>query len=148
MNTEKNYSNSNSNYNHYHYNKDKIDSFEVNREKICPFLLRVFYKENEFNSLDDLSNGLFPSGRELHIYTWMDATLREISLLIKAAIDVLKKNEAQLTFSLVFADSKGKLQRKEIGYIYTNKKSQDDTKTLHTSKFTVGDYLDIQINIK
>ena len=40
---------------------------------------KVFYKENEKNNLDEFNKGNFPSERELHIYTWMDATLRELS---------------------------------------------------------------------
>ena len=33
--------------------KDK-NTDEINREKICPFLVKVYYKENEFNNLDDI----------------------------------------------------------------------------------------------
>jgi histone deacetylase complex subunit SAP18 len=118
---------------------------EINREKICPFLLKVFYRENDYNSLEDFNNGIFPTSRELHIYTWMDATLREITMLIKEAIEPARKKDAQLNFSLVFPDSKGKLQRKELGSIYSSRKGPDDIKTLQNLRFTIGDYLDICI---
>jgi len=51
---------------------------EINTES-KDLVIEVFYKENEKNSLDDFTKGNFPAERELHIYTWMDATLREIS---------------------------------------------------------------------
>lgn len=121
-------------------------NFEVNREKTCPFLLRVFFKENDYNSLDEIGTGNFPSNRELHIYTWMDASLRELTILIKDAVEIAKKKDAILNFSLVFPDSKGKLQRKELGSIHAYKKSQDDSKTLNQLRLTVGDHLDININ--
>ena len=127
--------------------KNTTQSQEINREKICPFLLRVYYKENDYNSLEEFSSGVF-LGRELHIYTWMDATLRELTMLIKEAIESARKKEAQLNFSLIFPDSKGKLQRKEMGVVYSGKKGQDDNKTLHSLRFTIGDYLDININNK
>ena len=118
---------------------------EINREKVCPFLLRVFYRENDYNSLEDFQNLTFPTNREFHIYTWMDATLREITMLIKEAISSGRKKDVQLIFSLIFPDSKGKLQRKELGSINSNRKSSDDTKTLQNLRFSIGDYLDICI---
>jgi histone deacetylase complex subunit SAP18 len=121
---------------------------EINREKICPFLLRVFYKDNDFNSLEDMSSGIFPTNRELHIYTWMDASLREITMLIKEAVDLARNKEATIYFSFIFPDSKGKLQRKEVGYVYSNKKCPDESKTLQNLKFTIGDYMDINISTR
>jgi histone deacetylase complex subunit SAP18 len=119
---------------------------EINREKICPFLVKVYYRENEFNNLDDFNNGLFPTNRELYIYTWMDASLRELTILIKDAIDLIKRKDATLNFSFVFPDNKGKLQRKEIGIVYTNKKSTEENKTLQQLKYTIGDLIDISIS--
>jgi histone deacetylase complex subunit SAP18 len=127
-------------------NLSSSQNYEVNREKICPFLLKVFYKENDFNSLEDLNNSIFPSSRELHIYTWMDASLREITMLVKEAVEAARKKDAVLNFCFVFPDSKGKLQRKEVGSVFSNKKGADDNKTLHYLKFSVGDYLDINIS--
>jgi histone deacetylase complex subunit SAP18 len=123
-------------------------TYEVNREKICPFLLKVFYKENDFNSLEDLNNSIFPSTRELHIYTWMDASLRELTMLFKEAVEASRKRDAVLNFSFLFPDSKGKLQRKEVGSVFSCKKGSDDNKTLHYLKFSIGDYLDINISNK
>jgi histone deacetylase complex subunit SAP18 len=126
--------------------KEKYNTDEINREKVCPFLVKVYFKENDFNNLDDMNNEIFPKNRELYIYTWMDASLRELTILIKDSIDILRKREGcALNFSFIFPDSKGKLQRKEIGTVYTNKKSYDESKTLQQLKYTIGDYIDISI---
>jgi histone deacetylase complex subunit SAP18 len=117
---------------------------EINREKICPFLLRVFYKEGDFNSLEDLSALKLPRDRELHMYTWIDASLRELASLIKDAVDC-KKGNMIMNFSIVYTDSRGKLQRKEVGAV-SSRKNQDDAKTLQQLKFTIGDYIDINIS--
>ena len=128
--------------------KRQNNEMEINREKVCPFLLRVFYKDNEYNSLDDMNKGIFPIDKELHIYTWMDASLRELTTLIKETVDSTRKKDIILNFSFIFPDSKGKYQRKEIGYVFPHKKTQDETRTLQQLKFTIGDFLDINISNK
>ncbi len=124
---------------------EKNSTQEINREKICPFLIRLFYKENDFNSLEEMNSGKFPSSRELHIYTWLDASLRELTMLIRDSVDFAKRKDAILNYSFIFPDSKGKYQRKEIGNINMYKKGQDDNKTLQQLRFSVGDYIDISI---
>ena len=60
----------------------------LDRTKICPFLLHVafepyiqlYYKENEYHSTIDFDNNAkCLETDEIKIYTWMDATLRELS---------------------------------------------------------------------
>ncbi|KAG0340941.1 hypothetical protein BG000_010668, partial [Podila horticola] len=55
----------------------------IDREKQCPFLLRIFYGPGEKPRENEITSSEAP---ELHIYTWKDATLGEISLAIKKAI--------------------------------------------------------------
>ncbi|KAG0031122.1 hypothetical protein BGZ81_001725 [Podila clonocystis] len=55
----------------------------IDREKQCPFLLRVFYGPGEKPRESEITSSEAP---ELQIYTWKDATLGEISLAIKKAI--------------------------------------------------------------
>ena len=43
------------------------------------YIIQVYYKENDYNKLDDFSDLEILKEKELHIYTWMDATLRELS---------------------------------------------------------------------
>lgn len=51
----------------------------VDRETTCPFLLRVFCKENSRHMLEDFIANKAPEQDELQIYTWPDATLRELA---------------------------------------------------------------------
>jgi len=124
---------------------DKYTNMEINREKICPFLVKLYYKENEFNSLEEMNSGKFPISRELHIYTWMDATLRELTMLIRDSLDFVKRKDTNFNFSFIFPDSKGILQRKEIGNVHSYKKYNDDNKTLKQLSFSIGDYIDISV---
>lgn len=133
-------------YSKYKENEVKITKedieYEVDREKICPFLIRVFYNENEFSSLKQFDNGAFPSN-ELQIYTWDDANLRELTNLIIGELTI--KNVIKLKFSCLFYDSKGYLQRKELGDVYIDKNTPSELKTLHSLRFVIGDYIDINI---
>ena len=51
---------------------------KVDREKTCPFLLRVFHKEGGPLRVEEFDGGKVP-GEEVQIYSWMDANLRELS---------------------------------------------------------------------
>jgi histone deacetylase complex subunit SAP18 len=128
--------------------RQNAENLDINREKICPFLVRVYFKVGDFNNLDDFNAGIFPKQRELYIYTWMDASLREITMLIKDTIEACQDKETVLNYSFVFPDTKGKLIRKEVGYVYANKFCNDESKTLQQLKFTIGDYIDISIQVK
>ena len=44
---------------------------------------------------------------ELHIHTWMDATLREIANALKTAVKCANDKDARLNFYHIFQDSKG-----------------------------------------
>ena len=124
------------------------DEFYVDREKTCPFLLRIFYKVNSFNSLNLFSNGKFPS--ELNIYTWEDADLEELSKFIHIALkDTVLGVYDFYKFSRIYYDFKGTLLRDEVGNVVINNKSSklnDNTKkTLKEIGFQIGDYFDINI---
>ena len=51
---------------------------KVDREKTCPFLVRVFHKEEGPHRVEEFDGGKVP-GEEVQIYSWMDANLRELS---------------------------------------------------------------------
>ena len=66
-----------------HLNKEF--SKEVNRKKICPFLIRVFYNFYEFNKISSFDTENIELN-DLHIYTWMDSDLKELTELIIGAL--------------------------------------------------------------
>jgi histone deacetylase complex subunit SAP18 len=82
---------------------------EIDRLKICPLLLRCFWRMHRNNALSEYRNthnDIFPA-QEIQIYTWQDATLREISEILKDVIAPARDKNSYLQFSLVFTDRSG-----------------------------------------
>ena len=130
------------------FSSENEDEFFVDREKTCPFLLRIFYKVNSFNSLNLFSNGKFPS--ELNIYTWEDADLEELAKFIHLALKETVLGVYDFyKFSRIYYDFKGTLLRDEVGKVVINNKSsklnENTKKTLKEIGFQIGDYFDINI---
>ncbi|KAG0260455.1 Histone deacetylase complex subunit sap18 [Linnemannia exigua] len=84
----------------------------VDREKLCPFLLKMFYKQGEHNRVDSYSpKATPPKSSELQLYTWKNATIGEIASLVKQAIpdlidDRLPGAGGELRFRHIFLDLK------------------------------------------
>jgi len=117
----------------------------IDREKTCPLLLRVFCSTGHHNSTEDYGMNSQVPGNELQIYTWMDATLSEISKLVREVNPDARRGGTVLDFSLVFPDGKRLYRFRPIGSTITSQKSPDDSKTLAMSRFNIGDYLDVAI---
>ncbi|XP_011690143.1 PREDICTED: histone deacetylase complex subunit SAP18 isoform X1 [Wasmannia auropunctata] len=120
----------------------------VDREKVnmtCPLLLRVFCNTGRHHNIMEYSRGNVPSN-ELQIYTWMDATLREITGLVKEVNPDARSKGTYFDFSLVTPELRNSGYRmREIGVTCSGQKGADDNKTLAQARFTIGDYLDISI---
>lgn len=119
----------------------------VDREAVTPLLLRVFCSTSRHNSINDYSRGATPEN-EIQIYTWMDASLKELTGLIKEVNPDARKRGTYFDFSLVFPDlraSQVRYQSREIGTTVAGQKGPDDNKTLHDCRFVIGDFLDIAI---
>jgi len=77
----------------------------VDREKICPFLLRMFIKENEKHPLEEFRDQKVPEKDEVQVYTWQDATLKELAELVGQEVEAIRKNrESELNFAFVYTD--------------------------------------------
>ncbi|KAF0753576.1 histone deacetylase complex subunit SAP18 isoform X1 [Aphis craccivora] len=123
----------------------KVEEKPVNREKTCPLLLRVFCAMGHHNNLSEYYRGAVP-GNELQIYTWMDATLRELTGLIKEVN--IESRVRGTTFDFVLVSPEYNCPRFnafEIGLTVAGNRSPDDSKTLGNTRFTIGDYLDVCI---
>lgn len=95
--------------------------------------------------MDDFARGNVPSS-ELQIYTWMDATLKELTSLVKEVYPEARKKGTHFSFAIVYPDPKRPGYRvKEIGTTVSGRKGPDDSMTLQSQKFQIGDYLDIAI---
>lgn len=128
-------------------NKDKTDdsSTAVDREKICPLLLKVFVSTKRPHKISEYSRGNTPPN-ELQIYTWMDASLEELSGLVKEVNAEARKKGTQFVFRLVYPDPRAPNFRfREIGSVTSGTKGPDDAKTLSSVRFQIGDYLDIHV---
>mmetsp|Transcript_1942 Transcript_1942/g.1911 ORF Transcript_1942/g.1911 Transcript_1942/m.1911 type:complete len:141 (+) Transcript_1942:17-439(+) len=122
---------------------------KIDREKICPLLLRCFWKQDRNNTIQDYKNaahGILPSN-EIQIYTWPDATFREITDLLKDVIvpNQTKQRNSHFEISLVYPDRNGNYKIRSIARVRLNREGNDDEKCLADIKFETGDYLDIAI---
>uniref|UniRef100_A0A061R694 Histone deacetylase complex subunit SAP18 n=1 Tax=Tetraselmis sp. GSL018 TaxID=582737 RepID=A0A061R694_9CHLO len=121
-------------------------SFEVDRVKTCPLLLRVFPKLGGHHKLEEFQKGSeLPKG-EVQVYTWMDATLRELTDLVKEVQPPARKPHARLSFSFVYPDRRGRNVMRQVGMVISGKQGDDDSKTLKQLNFQIGDYLDVAIH--
>ncbi|KAJ0762565.1 putative Sin3 associated polypeptide p18 [Helianthus annuus] len=85
---------------------------------------------------------------EVQIYTWMDATLRELTDLVKEVAPEARRRDALLSFAFVYPTKTGHFTVKEVGktFSYPNARRPDDgSKALGTLSFEIGDYLDVAI---
>ena len=57
-------------------------------------------------------------GNELMIYTWEDATLRELTDLVKSAQPAAKRFNARLEFALIYPDRKGRNVMRQVDFKY------------------------------
>ncbi|KAG0359048.1 Sin3 associated polypeptide p18-domain-containing protein [Gamsiella multidivaricata] len=94
----------------------------IDREKLCPFLLRMYYCRAQFHRVDDFSpTSTPPQSSELRLYTWKNATLGEIASLVKQAIPDLVEQAGpggQLMFRHIYLDiNKGIFVGKDIGTV-------------------------------
>lgn len=128
----------------------------IDRETKCPLLLRVFCATSRHNGLSDYNKGKVPTN-ELQIYTWKDASLKELTSLVREVNPESRRKGTFFDFALVYPSpaSRGSYQRsvnqfmdyqtKDIGTTVSGRKGVDDSKSLAQCGFVIGDYLDISI---
>ncbi|CAG9853859.1 unnamed protein product [Phyllotreta striolata] len=118
----------------------------IDRQKVCPFLLRVFVSSNgSHHKPSDYIKGNTPQN-ELQIYTWKDATLHEITQLVKEVNPEARRKGTKFSFASVYPDYRQPIYRiREIGTTVTGNKGPEDLKTLGGLRLNIGDYLDIAI---
>ncbi|XP_065864805.1 histone deacetylase complex subunit SAP18 isoform X3 [Euphorbia lathyris] len=124
-----------------------FSSLPANRKmQTCPLLLRVFTKIGSHHSKDDFAvRGKEPKD-EVQIYTWKDATLRELTDLVKEVAPASRRRDARLSFAFVYPDKNGRFVVREVGKTYSNRGGKlDDAKALADLGFQIGDYLDVAI---
>ncbi|XP_018329051.1 histone deacetylase complex subunit SAP18 [Agrilus planipennis] len=118
----------------------------VDRQRVCPFLLRVFLSTTGYHhKITDYNKGNVPTN-ELQIYTWKDATLNELALLVKEVNPEARRKGTKFSFALIYPDMRAPIYRmREIGSTTSGQKGPDDLKTLAQARSSIGDYMDIAI---
>ncbi|KAF6133928.1 hypothetical protein GIB67_040692 [Kingdonia uniflora] len=119
----------------------------VDREKTCPLLLRVFTKVGGHHSNEDFAERGKEPKEEVQIYTWKDATLRELTDLVKEVAPAARRRDAKLSFAFVYPDTRGRFTVRPVGMTlsYGNGRRFEDNKALADLSFQIGDYLDVAI---
>jgi histone deacetylase complex subunit SAP18 len=118
----------------------------VNREEVCPLLLRVFTSTGGHNNIGEYDRGRTPEN-EIQIYTWMDATLKELTGLIKEVNPDARRRNTYFNYRVIYPDLRsGRYCHTDLGSTVAGTKGVDDAKTLAECKFTIGDYLDVSIS--
>ena len=77
----------------------------------------------------------------------MDATLKELAGLVKEVNPDARKKGTYFDFAIVFPDARSPVYRlREIGSVCTGRRGADDSVSLSSKRFSIGDYIDIAIS--
>ncbi|KAL6004015.1 hypothetical protein ACLOJK_004561 [Asimina triloba] len=87
-------------------------------------------------SIDFAVRGKEPKD-EVQIYTWKDATLRELTDLVKEVAPAARRRDAKLSFAFVYPDKNGRFVVRPVGmtHSYGNGRRLDDLKALAELSF-------------
>ena len=76
----------------------------------------------------------------------MDATLKELTSLVKEVNTDARKKGTFFDFAITYPDTRTPQYRlREIGTTCSGRKGADDNATLASKRFQIGDYIDIAI---
>ncbi|KAG9291570.1 hypothetical protein G9A89_021989 [Geosiphon pyriformis] len=118
----------------------------VDREKTCPFLLRIFCQEGSHHGLDKYTIDEQPTNHEVQIYTWKDATLKEIANLIKQIKPDAQRLNARISFKLVYQDQlRNCYMFKDLGMVMNSRNTVEEDNNLDDARFVIGDFLDVAV---
>ncbi|KAF8138806.1 Sin3 associated polypeptide p18-domain-containing protein [Boletus edulis] len=90
----------------------------------APFLIRSFVRVGTFHRLSLFEEGTLPTTDEHQLFTWKDATLREVLTTLRNAaphIPEFRHPLARYSFRAMYADgaNKGRFAQKELGMVYS-----------------------------
>ncbi|KAL5969604.1 Histone deacetylase complex subunit SAP18 [Taenia solium] len=143
----------------------------IDRRAVCPILVRVFYStDGRHTPLSCFSSGKFPPS-ELHINTWLDVNLKDLSHEVLYAVKSLPGGtvanrrhalrlgrNTRFHFASIYPDpiQRGSYRKRDLGsYIIHPRVINDEEEkdvtgdgdvTLESKHFQIGDYLDVAIS--
>ena len=145
-------------------NAENSASTGIDRKKTCPFMIKMYCRINGHHRLEEFSPPRFPIEDEMIVYTWKDATLKELSLLVR---EVLGDSELpggsngadpnlKFSFNLLYPDVRrpgSHFLSKPLGWAFESGESEarphqiidSSSKTLESLKFVPGDFIDVAV---
>ena len=66
--------------------RDAPTCVPVDRKRTCPFLVRMYCRINGHHRAEEFAPPRLPVEDELAVYTWRDASLRELSVLVREVL--------------------------------------------------------------
>ncbi|XKL65235.1 hypothetical protein PGB90_008655 [Kerria lacca] len=119
----------------------------INRFKVCPLLLRIFYSYGRHHNPLDYKNKEYPKN-ELQIHTWLDATLLEIITNLQRKNRKIRRSGTVIKFQIISPDpARPRFKTRDIGSVKIDYKGPDDFKTLSQCRFAIGDFIDLCIRL-
>lgn len=79
------------------------------------------------------------------MYTWEDASLREICELVQDTNEAARRPNAKLSFAFIYPDRTGRNVMRQVGVVHSTIPGNDDAATLRSLKFQTGDFLSVAI---
>jgi len=127
--------------------KSRVASIHtLNRDEVCPFLIRIFIKKGLLLRTEDFSGKQSESrGTEVFLHGWVDTTLRELVDLLKEIEPSMRERGTRVQFASVYQDKWAHSQVRELGSVDSSRDGRDDVRTLHDLRYQVGDALAVSV---
>lgn len=135
----------------------------IDRQKTCPFMIKLYCRMNGHHRLEEFAPPRFPVDDEVIIYTWRDATLRELSNLVRDVLPTSQANDPTLKFSFTLLypnpQRSGAFVSRPLGWAFEKGggggggvgeprglQLQDSSeRTLESFRFLPGDIIDVAV---
>ncbi|KAH6561320.1 hypothetical protein BASA50_003598 [Batrachochytrium salamandrivorans] len=124
-----------------------VPALNIDRSKICPFLIRVFINVDGVHDDIDFAKGRLPQ-KTVALHCWKDTTMREIASLLGESIPAVTEASAKLIFRTVnrTEHTRGVFKPRTIGSVFNFKRTTDEGRTLDDIRFIPGDFLDVSVS--
>lgn len=120
----------------------ETDDCAVNRLETCPSLIRVFYQKSAHHTIADFVKS-FPSP-EIYLYTWADATLKELAYTIAKSIAGSNETIQKLSVKMLEPDlNEGGWIVRALGVVDFVENETSQTQTLQQMGWKPGFLFDV-----
>ncbi|KAI9142259.1 Sin3 associated polypeptide p18-domain-containing protein [Paraphysoderma sedebokerense] len=131
--------------------RDQTKRRRVDRETMCPFLLRCFVRVGGHHRPEEFSVEHVPEQDQVQLHTWHDTTLRELTQLLTTQSPSMFSSinpKTALSFRIFYVDTlSARFHMRDIGLVTVTSNGPDDEKTLEMANFGIGEYIDVCVLI-